>query len=162
MRGGGFVRPEAAFPPSVAAARRTRRSCPACIQRDILSMLLHAGLNAGAGMEGHHGVFGRSRDRPDEHRHICGIYRGDAETYPRAVLSAAPSCVASGPLQVVDMGAAASGGYPSVMASKGSSVTSKTSSSWSSIGMGNPAAGGRRLSSVGQTLLVSTERTRLG
>ena len=159
---GGLRPPGVRTSPSVAAARRARRSCPACIQRDILSMLSHAGLNAGAGMESHHGVFGRFRNRPDEHCHVRGIYRGDAETYPRAVLSAAPSCVASRPLQVVDMGAAAFGGYPSVMASKGSSVTSKTSSSWSSIGMGNPAAGGRRLSSVGQTLLVSTERTRLG
>ena len=128
------------------------------IQRDILNMLSHVGLNAGTGMESEHGDFGQFKDKLDENWHILGVHRDRTEAYLEAVLSAASSCETSRPPRVVDMAPAASGGNPPVMASQGFSVTPETSSSLSLIGVANLAAGERRLSNVRQTLIADAAK----
>ena len=128
------------------------------IQRDILNMLSHVGLNAGTGMESECGDFGRFKDKLDGNWHILGVHRGRAEACLEAVLSAASSCETSRPPRVVDMTPAAPGGNPPVMASQGFSVTPETSSSLSLIGVANLAAGERRLSNVRQTLIADAAK----
>ena len=130
------------------------------IQRDILDLLSHVGLNAGTGMESHYGGFGRFRNRLDASWHILGTHREDAEAYLRAVLTAASSCVTTPRLRVVDMGPAESGACPSVVVSEASWAVPEASSSSSFPGMGGLAAGGRRLSGVGQALLANAEKER--